>query len=373
MDSLFNTYQLILVFLLIAWIVPVLGIWVRYDRLPHKTAAIIAIFLWPTTLLDEMLRGFHWWQAAPYLAGVFQFAPVLIATLLTLSVERLVIEQKPENPLRNYIPTAVLFAGQIPFLLLPQSEKTTLLLTPPSGQLLTYWPYYVPYLFSGFVLLYMVARALERLGHYHQNLSDQVVDVNFYRFRALNSAYIGMVVVAFVVIAIATGATFGFLPAGFWQTLINLLQSGGLLILLVLMLEKRRYAPAPFSQSELEEATYTDAYLRVTLQKAEQAIIHRKAYKHIGLRIRQLADAADVEPLALAVATRSILKRNFRAFIYHYRLEYAKKVLMRTDAKVSSVAKRLGFNSEKFLSTVFIKYIEMMGKEHSPKEEEGLF
>jgi hypothetical protein len=36
---------------------------------------------------------------------------------------------------------------------------------------------------------------------------------------------------------------------------------------------------------------------------------------------------------------------------------------MRTDAKVAAVAKRLGFNSEKFLSGIFVKYIEKMGKE----------
>lgn len=33
---------------------------------------------------------------------------------------------------------------------------------------------------------------------------------------------------------------------------------------------------------------------------------------------------------------------------------------MRSDTKASSVARRLGFHSEKFLSDMFVKYIEVM-------------
>jgi YesN/AraC family two-component response regulator len=50
-------------------------------------------------------------------------------------------------------------------------------------------------------------------------------------------------------------------------------------------------------------------------------------------------------------------KKNFRRFIFHYRLEYAKNVLLRSDAKLEAVAKRMGINSEKFLSEYFVKHL----------------
>lgn len=81
--------------------------------------------------------------------------------------------------------------------------------------------------------------------------------------------------------------------------------------------------------------------------------------------MRQLSNAAGIEPLELAIASRAILNRNFRAFVYHYRLEYAKLLLTRTDIKVSTVAKRLGFDSEKYLSDIFVKYIRNMGHDAS--------
>ena len=91
-------------------------------------------------------------------------------------------------------------------------------------------------------------------------------------------------------------------------------------------------------------------------------MIERKAYKIIGLRIQQFADAAQVESTNLAIASHVLLNRNFRAFVYHYRLEYAKKSAdaNRRQSNLSLLG-RLGFHSEHFLSEMFIEYIQVMG------------
>ncbi len=374
LDAL-NPYQFMLFSLAMAGMVLLVGIWVRYDRLPHGKYLLIGIMLWPTLLLDEFLRGFGWWQNAIFLAGLFQFVPSLLAGMLLIVVHKLLVLKPLQGAFKYYIPALVMLAGQVPFLILPTELKQQYLLTPPTGNIAQNWPYLAPHLLSGFVLLICSTKVVELFSHYHQHLSDQVVDVQFYQFNRLNLAFSGLIAVSFIDILLATLATFDLMALAFWQTIVNLLSACIFWTILLLLLELRRFAPSPIDPDKLEDHRFSEEFLRFTLKKAEEAIIKHKAYKKIGLHISQLAEAAKVEPQALAVATRVILKRNFRAFIYHYRLEYAKKILMRTDAKVSTVAKRLGFNSEKFLSGVFIKYIQMMGKEPEAlsEEEEKLF
>lgn len=370
-----NPYQLMLFMLLTSGLVLMIGIWVRYDRLQHGKYLLLSIILWPTLLLDEFLRSFGWWQDAVFLAGLFLFVPTLMIGLLMVTVHKLLLSKPLQSEMKFYLPALVMLLAQIPFLVLPADIKQQYLLSPPAGNIAQNWPYLAPHLLSGFVILIYSTKIVEMFNQYHHHLSDQVVDVKFYQFNMLSLACSSLIVVAFVNITLATLATFDLLVISFWQTIVNLLMACVFWFILLFLLELRRVSPSPIDPDGIENHRYSEEYLRHVLKKAEQAIIKRKAYKKIGLRISQLADAAGVEPQALAVATRVILNRNFRAFMYHYRLEYAKKVLMRTDAKVSTVARRLGFNSEKFLSDVFIKYIGVMGKEQEPlsEEEESLF
>lgn len=370
-----NPYQLMLSLMLLSGLVLLLGIWVRFDRLRNAKYLFISIVLWPALLIDETLRGFGWWQDAIFLAGLFQFLPSLLVGLLIVSIHNLLISTPIEKEFKFYIPAVLMVVAQVPFLLLPEALKQQYLLTPPSGNIASNWPFLAPHLFSGFVLLVYSIKIVEMFNQYHQTLSDQVVDVQFYQFNALNTACSGLIFVSFVNILLATLATFDLFVFSFWQTAVNLLTACVFWFILFILLELRRVSPSPIDSDKLENHRFSEEYLRFVLTKTEQAIIKHKAYKKTGLRLSQLSKAAGVDPLSLAVATRVLLNRNFRAFIYHYRLEYAKRVLMRTDAKVSSVAKRLGFNSEKFLSDMFIKYIETMGRqpEELSEEEEELF
>lgn len=364
-----NTYPFVLSGLLVLWVVPLMGIWVRYDRFPHGKLLLAAILLWPTLLIDELLKAFGQGQSMVYLAGMFQFVPALIAALL-LHATLLLVTQRRQNLWRYYMPSLVLALGEVPYLLQSAEQKSAMLMSPPVGNLLTNWPYYAPYMLSGFVLLILATKAVEWIAEYHQHLSEQVVDVGFFRLHALNGGFISLIVVAFVDIILTTLATFGLAALPIWQTMIHLFQAFTLLYLITVLVQKRRYSPSPLDYDALENPGYSGEALKNALQKAEQTLIDKRAYKVLGLRLSQLAKAADVEPHLLAAATKTLLNRNFRAFVYHYRLEYAKKVLMRSDAKVSSVAKRLGFNSEKYLSSIFIKYIQMMGEERHTIEED---
>jgi AraC-like DNA-binding protein len=355
--------QLIVVGMGLLWLVSLLAIWVRYDEFRHGALLLSAIVLWPTLIIESFIRAYGLQVQLAFLFGLFNFTPVFLITLLYYCVHKLVIEKALSSTMVYLVPALLIFCAQVPLLILPMDVKTQILLHPPVGNLPIFWPLYGLFAVSGFMLLVMAIKIEELLANYQHHLSDHVVDINFYKFPVAISMFGALIVVAFFSIIFTALVAFDVVAMSYWQDIINLLQAAIMLVLLLILLARRRYAPSPLNYEGFDKHTYSNEYLRDTLTKAEQAIIKSKAYKKIGLRLGQLAHAAKVEPQALAIATRTILNRNFRAFIYHYRLEYAKKVLMRTDAKVAAVAKRLGFNSEKFLSGIFVKYIEKMGKE----------
>lgn len=373
MLSVLNPYQIIVAGLLLAWLIPLIIIWIRFEKLPHANQMLIGVLIWPCLLMDEFLRAFGLAQDWAFMAGTFQFTATIIVVLIYLSLRKLLIDRTFNNGYLFYFPSVVVLISQIPFLILKIEPKQALLMQPPEGDLIHNWMYLAPYMLSGFILLIVATKIVELIMDYHNHLSDQVVDIDYYQFKGANGVFYGLIVVALIAIVLTTLAMFDQVSVPFWQSIINLCVATIFLLCFVVLISNRRYSPSPIDPRKLDKHKYSDEFLRYTLKKAEQTIISRKAYKHIGLRITQLAKVADVEPQALAIATRTILKRNFRAFIYHYRLEYAKKILMRTDTKVSAVAKRLGFNSEKFLSGMFIKYIQVMGKEPPPKDEDEIF
>lgn len=373
MLSALNPYQIIVAVLLLAWSIPLTIIWVRFEKLPHANQMLIGVLIWPCLLMDEFLRAFGLSQDWIFMAGVFQFIAPIIVALIYLSLRQLLIDREFNNGYLFYLPSVLVLIAQIPFLILAAESKQVLLMQPPEGNLINNGLFLAPYMISGFILLILATKIAELVLQYHNHLSDQVVDIDYYQFKGANGVFYGLIVVALIVIVLTTLAMFDAVSVPYWQSIINLCVATIFLFCFVVLTSNRRYSPSPIDPLKLDNHKYSDEFLRYTLKKAEQTIISRKAYKHIGLRISQLARVAEVEPQALAIATRTILKRNFRAFIYHYRLEYAKKILMRTDAKVSAVAKRLGFNSEKFLSGMFIKYIQVMGREQSTKDEDDIF
>jgi AraC-like DNA-binding protein len=119
----------------------------------------------------------------------------------------------------------------------------------------------------------------------------------------------------------------------------------------------RRTAPSPLNYERLDEGKATPYEISSIISKAERYTIESKAYKTRFLTLSEFCKGADIDPTSFAIALQLTEKKNFRRFIFHYRLEYAKKVLLHSDAKLEAVAKRLGVNSEKFLSEYLVKHL----------------
>ena len=342
------------------WVGLIVITWWRYETLPHGKPLFIVIWLWPLILFEELLRvsGIVHWLTP--LIGLFYFLPALLMLRLYVTIYPMLIDRPVADKRKMYASVGLIFLFQIPVLLLPNADKSQLLFNQPVGMPLENLPIYLAYWLSGFVIMVLGIKLVDVIQLYQRTLSEQVVDVNYYRVPAIIGLIASLVGIGFTAIVLTSLVAFEFIRFSWWQTTIHCSYAAIMLLVLILLLERRRYSPLPIDLSKLEARVGDQMVLKDTLARAEKTMIERKAYKVIGLRIQQFADAAQVEPTNLAIASHVLLNRNFRAFVYHYRLEYAKKVLMRTDAKVTSVARRLGFHSEHFLSEMFIKYIQVM-------------
>ncbi len=346
--------------------------WMRFDTLPHGKLLYALSLCWPLLLFEDLLRMAG---ASDYFAsfvGISYFVPVLLMAGLVKMVFPL-IDEKPIawKPL-TFIAVGIIVLCQIPVLIYPFEQKLALLNQQPIGSPLANAPVYIAYGLSGLFIVAMGIKLADAMRNYQETLSEQVVDISYYRVPAIAGLVASLVGVGFAATVLTALVAFGFFQFNAWQTLLHYAYALVFLMIFLVMLERRRYSPLPLDLSALAARSGDEQRLRETLAKAEKTMISRKAYKVIGLRIRQLADAAGVPPTELAIAIRTLLNRNFRAFVYHYRLEYAKKVLMQTDAKVSAVARKLGFDSEKFLSDMFIQYIQKMGARSGQTFEDPL-
>lgn len=354
-----TSYQLIVIAVSGLWLVPLLTAWVRYDLFPHSALVFIAIFCAPLILLDDALIAFGWVNKWVFLLSVFSFIPVLIAILCFLAVQKMV-KKYPPSPFLHYAVIGLLALVELPFLLVDNQLKLQMTVG-LVGQLAEYWPYYSYYLLLSIAITVYAVMSVKLLKDYDNHLSEHSVDVGFYRFRVLKLVLAILVAVgvtgALTVILIATDSIY----VSRWQAVLSVMHSVSLWMVMLVLVERRRFAPCPFEYSALKNKI-PEAHMQAVLEKVEKTIIRYKAYRKKGLLIQHLCDAADVEPSELAISSQVLLNRNFRAFVYHYRLEYAKLLLTRTDIKVSTVARRLGFDSDKYLSDIFIKYVESMNR-----------
>ena len=359
-----------LTFAFLLWLIPLALIWVRYDLMPHASQVLLAVLVLPLTMVDETLRMSGGYESFPFLIGIFQFVPVLLAALVYLAMRKM-LQEKPSNSRFIHYGVALLFfLATVPFLLLPEATRINILLNPAVGELSINWPFYVYYMLSNFAILVYALKIDDMVKDYEFHLSDQVVDITHYEMPTTMKLFSGLISISFGSILLVVVVGLGLIEFGYWQGIISLLQASLFYVIILVLLQRRRYSPCPIDAEDLADKSYSEEDMRLTLAKAERAIIRNKLYKSIGLRLRTLADLADIEPKELAVATRTILNRNFRAYMYHYRLEYAKKIILRSDIKISAIAKRLGFTSEKVLSDMFVKYVQNMATDDALSQEE---
>ncbi|GGW79976.1 DNA mismatch repair protein [Alteromonas halophila] len=329
-----------------------------YQRLPGRHWLTVAVGCWPLLVIDEWLKLFELSALSPF-TWLFEFVPVLLLAACYKAARPLMLDRVKKYS-RMWVVVAAVMLAQIPLWLTSPDIKMQWFMAAPVGEPLIYWPFYLVPLLTGFGVLLFGILIAEDVQHYHQLLPAQVVDVNQYKIRRMAGVMGATVGIAFSCILLVSAAAFGFFTIPFWLSLFHLVMAVTCLFVIGALVSPRTTSPCPLDMQRLDACDESQAVMRDTLARAEQTIIHTKGYKQLGLTIKAFSQDADIDPTLLAIALRMSPRKNFRGFVYHYRLEYAKKVLLRSDAKINRVARRLGINSEKFLSGALVSYLRKM-------------
>lgn len=342
--------------MLVGYVV-IVGRFIYYSRrLTNAVWLLMAIVSWPLFMLDEWLRM---WQLSS-LSHLFGLSDVF-AVLLISAIYRVVLPKLVAAPKWRWWlwgPLVVTLLLQSTVLLLPSVEKSAWLVSSPIGAPLILWPAYITPLLTGFSVLLLGILITEQLQMYHRYLSYQVVDPHDFRIRKVTGIMGSTVGVAFMGILLVTAATFGFFSIPYWQSLYHFILGLPLLVALFCLTKPLKTSPSPLDYQRLNAGGLTSAEMCAAIARAERTMIDSKAYKQLGLTLTDFCGRAELDVTSLALALQVERKQNFRRFVYQYRLDYAKKVLLRTDTKIANVAKRLGLNSDKFLGEVMVKHFK---------------
>ena len=325
---------------------------VNLTSMPYLIGAFLC---WPLFMVDEVLRLLQTSQFT-VIYGLTEVFAVLAITLCYRAIKPMLIA-KPSARKRLWLPVIVTAVVQCSMLLIAAGQKQQWLSVSPIGDPLAYWPLYITSLLTGFSVLLIGIFITEHIQMYHRHLPEQAVDIKGLRMPRLAGVLGSVVGVAFMSILLVTAATFGFLKIPFWESFHHLMLGSALLAVLFSLTFVRNSLPSPIDYERLDSGKATPYEISHTVSKAERYTIESKVYKTRFITLSEFCEGADIDPTSLALALRLSEKKNFRRFMQHYRLEYAKNVLLHSDAKLAAVAKRMGINSEKFLSDYLVKHL----------------
>ncbi len=339
--------------------------WVCHEQLPGRGWILLAGLLWPLLLTDMWLR-YHQLESLAWLLGLSDFITPLVMACGYRATKLLVLAPPVSQRARLWIPawiTVLLLSATV---LIPLEARQGWLAASPVGAPLKWWPVYLVNLAGGFAVLLYGILITELVQQYHHYLNHQVVDTHRYRIRGLTSAAGLSVGLAFVSVLVVTAATFGFFPLSQWQSLNHLVMAGASLAVLFGLTAAHVTSPSPLDYTVLEDSDADVHAMRSALAKADRTIIQDKLYKRLGLTLQQVCQAAGVAPTTLAVALRVQQQKTFRAWVFHYRFEYAKKVLLRSDVQLSRVTRRLGIDKDKRLCAALARHLQEPDAGHRP-------
>lgn len=325
-----------------------------------KNWLALALVCWPLFMFDEWIRLWDASKLIP-LYGLSDVFAVLLITCCYRVIKPMLLAH-PTQRSRLWAPVIATTVFQSAILLISVEDKTQWVSASPSGSPFVLWPVYLASLFTCFSVLLMGILITEHIQKYHRHLPEQVADVKRYQIPRLAGIMGSTVGVAFMCILLVSAATFGFFTIPFWESLYHVSLGSVLLFVLLSLTHPRKTSPSPLNYRRLDEGIAKPAEMRAVIEQAERTMKEEKCYKTLGLTLKNFSEVASVDPTSLAIALQWELKKNFRSFVYGHRLDYAKKVLLRSDEKVEHIAKRLGLNSEKFLGEVLVRYLENIKK-----------
>lgn len=340
------------------WLVALSLFWVRREQLQRAGWLGAALLCWPLQLLDEVVRfSPPAWQV---LAGLTDFIPVLAVSLAYRALKPALVAKGIASVRLSWLPLAICVLAQLPFALSGAAEKQQILALAPIGLPLDFWPVYTSAMLSSFAVLVLGLITIELVQTYHHYLPEQVVDPQEYRLRGVTGAYILLVAVGIIAVLLITAVTFGFLAVGSWPTIVTVMLAAASLLVLVVLCRPQSTSPSVLDYDRLEARRAPQADMRDALTRAEAVIAQQSVFTKVGLTINEVAVRARVDATTLAIALHLLEDKSFRQYVFGFRLDFARKVLLRTDANIAGLAKKLGLHSEQFMGKVLVNHLRKL-------------
>ena len=370
-------YQAGLILFGVAWIWPFLALWSRYDRLTSPSAILLASLVAVAMLASVALNNFTILLSVPvsWLSVIAtNVLPVIGIVALFVAVHRM---------LQLKVVSKLMHTGLVAFFLVLAGSW---LLQLPVFEVFFGRAYALNFVDNPFTRLLALLSAavptiyvlalLHLLEQYHVHLAEHVADVARFRYKGLISICNAMFSLHLAMLIVMMTVLFEFIVFPHWYELMSLVQAFSVYVLVLYLVKVRKTAPCPveydaITADKVANPSFSEESLLSALNAIETELQHSKSYRKRGVQLQPICHLAGVSAELAIVAIKHIQKRDFRALVYHYRLEYAKVLLLNTEMKVSAVAEKLGFNSEKYLSDMFVAYVEKEKLNHAKSNQNG--
>ncbi|MFC6440881.1 hypothetical protein [Bowmanella sp. JS7-9] len=352
-----STYSAMLLMMAALWAIPLLITWWRFDRLIHSKSLLLLCLFAPFALLDEWLISSGQYLSGGFLLGISQCLFVMLLVLCAQSVRDLCFEKQRNANVLLLLP--VVFALLLlPFLTLSQSQKFSLLglqAVPQDVSLL--W-----LLCPGLIVLCAMGvwiMAREDVQHFHRLLPRQVADPQLYRLTPLLWGLGVNLLIVSVCLLTWTLALSGQIDAHKWLVLSKMALNAGIWLMAILLASVGAQSPLPDLRSRVR---LSPTELRQLHSRIETVLEQQQAYRFLGLRIRDVASLVNASPAQIDAALASQGIRHFRGYVNGKRIRYARQRLLTSDDSVTGLTRQLGFPSERWLSDVFVSYVQRLGR-----------
>ena len=339
------------------WLLTLFAAWNQTKKRQQSDHLNRALALWPLALVDSIvaLSNVPDWYA---IAGVFHFVPIIIAAMLLHHLHQ---QMQPKAELSKWGSIAIVVIAalsELPMLFHPPNFNGWID-TAPFADIKAYWWLYLPYLCASGAMMIVAGRMVDICRRYHTYLPWQAVDIQRYQCFTMTIVSVLLLLLSLAALTVVIFVSAGVVFIKNWPLIIDITLALCLLLTLVRCIVPHNILPSPLDYNALFNLKASSKSADEALvAKAEKVMISSRSYKAIGLTIKDFSTLVGTEPTALARALKRVKRKEFRGFIFHFRMEYARNVVMRSDASIASVAKRLGFHSEKFLSGPFLHYLE---------------
>lgn len=345
------------VVLFIAWVLLVFAAWQQTKKKQQSEFLNKALALWPLCLVDSVVRiaNIPEWYV---LVGIFRSIPVIVSFMILYHLCKITQPETQKPFWLSLLLCLISIASQVPLLTQPINEANWISDTPVSP-LEAYWWMYLTFFITSGATAIAATKMTETIRAYHRFLPWQAVDVRRYYCSALTTSSYGVLAMSLLSLCFLFACAAEVIRVPLWPVIFDLSIAVILLSMLCVCVLPHGVNPSPLDYKRLfSKNVMTPQRASALVSQAETVMISSKSYKEVGLTVQAFSELCNADPTELVAALKIHKKQDFRGFIFHYRMEYARNVVMRSDASIAAVAKRLGFHSEKFLSGPFLSYLE---------------